>query len=342
MAAWTPIGDASDARGFEALIVEYLAWREVLGVSAQTRKSLEAALRGFGRWCEERGVTKPGDVSRSMVERYQRALFHYRKESGQPLSLRTQSNRLAHLKAFYRWLAKQRYLLYNPTSELELPKKQHTLPVAGFSVEEMGEILAVPDLATPLGLRDRAILETLYSTGIRRAELVKLDLYDLEFERGCLVVRQGKGGRDRVVPIGERALAWVRKYLEEARPSLVSTAEEWALFVHAEGGRLDIDNLSKRVKAILRQAGVRPRFGACHLFRHTMATQMLEGGADVRYVQEMLGHASLETTQIYTRVSIQALKAVHAATHPAALLERRADLRADLADELAQEITEEK
>ena len=263
-------------------------------------------------------MRRPMEVARPLVERYQRFLFHYRKENGQPLGTVTQYGMLQRLKAFFAWLAKERYLVYHPASELELPKLPPRLPVDGFSIEEVEQILQTPDVETQIGLRDRALLETMYSTGIRRKEVVGLEVYDVDFERGVLVVRSGKGGKARVVPIGERALSWLRKYLEDVRSELLGYQDESALFVTGEGLRFSGDGLGNRVKKVLRASGVRRRQGGvCHLFRHTMATQMLEGGADIRFIQEMLGHARLETTQIYTKVSIQKLKEIHTAAHPA-------------------------
>lgn len=173
-----------------------------------------------------------------------------------------------------------------------------------------------PDVMTPRGLRDRAILETFYSTGLRRMELVRLTLGDLDTERAVLVVRQGKGKKDRTVPIGQRALLWVSKYLEEVRPELVKRAGCYQLFVTIHGDEFCATQMSKLVKGYIDRAGIN-KVGSCHLFRHSMATEMLEGGADVRFIQEMLGHENLETTQIYTRVSIRKLQEVHTQTHPA-------------------------
>jgi integrase/recombinase XerD len=161
----------------------------------------------------------------------------------------------------------------------------------------------------------------LYSTGLRRSELARLSLFDLDPERGTLLVRQGKGKKDRMVPIGERALAWVTKYLAEVRPLLAVEPDEGYLFLRAWGGPLTPPWLSDRVRSYVQKSGV-GKLGACHLFRHTMATLMLEGGADFRYIQEMLGHADPKTTEIYTQVSIRKLLAIHAATHPGAKLER--------------------
>lgn len=182
-------------------------------------------------------------------------------------------------------------------------------------------MFALPDLDTAQGLRDRALLELFYATGIRRAELSAVNGADIDHERGTLHVRRGKGGKARIVPVGERALAWVAKYEHEARPAFVRHAHEPALFLNPAGERLSMNSLSWRIRNYLDRAGV-TKPGACHLFRHTMATAMLDNGADIRHVQEMLGHALIGTTQRYTHVSIAKLQAVHAATHPAARLTR--------------------
>ena len=198
-----------------------------------------------------------------------------------------------------------------------MPKAERSLPEATLTVAEMTALLAVPRVNTPLGLRDRAVLEVFYSTGLRRAEVIGLDLGDVDFGRGTVFVRRGKGAKDRYAPVGERALFWVRLYADLVRPHFVGQNPTEVLFVSSVGTPLCADWLSRRVRRYLAQAGVAKR-GSCHLLRHTVATQMLEGGADIRYVAEMLGHAKLETTQRYTRVSIDRLRAVHALSHPAA------------------------
>jgi integrase/recombinase XerD len=177
--------------------------------------------------------------------------------------------------------------------------------------------LAGQDVSRPLGLRDRAVLEVFYSCVLRRAELIDLALGDVDFGRGTVFVRCGKGAKDRYVPIGERALFWVRLYVGLARPRLVGQNHPDNVFLSSVRKPLCPDWLSRRVRAYLAQAGIRKR-GSCHLLCHTVAILMLEGGADIRYVAEMLGHVRFETTQRYTRVSIDRLRAVHAATHPAA------------------------
>ena len=180
---------------------------------------------------------------------------------------------------------------------------------------EVEEILAQPDLMTTIGLRDRAILETFYSTGIRRCEIVRLTLADIDRERGVIAVRMGKGRRDRMVPISARALAWLEKYRLEARPDLVIRMNEQAPYLTRMGEAFSPNGMTRLVSRYVQAAGIKER-GSCHLFRHAMATSMLEGGADTRFIQAMLGHVKLETTQIYTRVSVKKLKEVHERTHP--------------------------
>ncbi len=179
----------------------------------------------------------------------------------------------------------------------------------------MSAILSVPNVTDPLGIRDRAMLELLYSTGIRRSELARLQLRSLHGERKTLHV-QGKGGRDRIVPVGDRALAWLDKYLAQVRPLLAVHAGEQALFLTGYGRGFSANSLGNLIKQAIRKAHP-DRAGNCHLLRHACATHMLEHGADVRIIQQLLGHAKLETTQIYTEVSIKLLQDVHARTHPA-------------------------
>jgi len=225
------------------------------------------------------------------------------------------------VRGWFRWLTKQNHLLYNPASEPELPRVGQRLPAAVLTRAEAEAILAQPSLTTPLGLRDRAVMEVLYSTGLRRKEVVAHTVFSLDFERGTVMVRQGKGQKDRMVSIGERALAWVEKYLSDARPQLVVEPDSGVLFLTEAGEALHPDSLSYIVRQHVEVSGV-GKPGACHLFRHTMATLMLEGGADIRFVQAMLGQADLTCTEVYTRVSISKLKEIHSATYPGARLGR--------------------
>ena len=172
------------------------------------------------------------------------------------------------------------------------------------------------DLTTLQGIRDRALIELLWSTGIRRGEVARLDLYSPDFVRKIVTIVQGKGKQDRVLPVGERALGWLKRYLQDVRPNLLVTSDCNALFLAMDGvAGLTANGITGAVVPYLRAAGIDK--GSCHLFRHAMATQMLENGADLRWIQAMLGHRSVESTQIYTQVSVRALQAVHTSTHPA-------------------------
>ena len=205
-----------------------------------------------------------------------------------------------------------------------MPRLENRLPKYILNVEEAETILAQPDIKTPEGLRDRAILETFYATGMRRVEVVNLKLYDIDRERGTVMIRQGKGKKDRHIPIGERALAWIAKYIAEARPQLLVASDDGTVFLNAYGEPFDRVYLTTLVRGYIRKAKI-GKTGGCHLFRHAVATLMLENGADIRIIQEMLGHAKLTTTELYTRVSINLLKQVYTATHPGANLKRTAE-----------------
>jgi len=210
-----------------------------------------------------------------------------------------------------------------------------------LSIDEVERVMAQPDITTDLGLRDRAMLETFYSTGIRRGELLALAVHDVDEERRTVLVREGKGKKDRFVPIGERALAWVAAYLRDIRPLLSLRDDEGALFLSSDGVSLTPTTISTLVRHILERADI-AKPGACHLFRHAMATLMLEGGADLTSIQLILGHSSPQTTEIYAKMSIHKLKAIHAATHPGAHLKRHGDRpEGHDADELVEAIAGE-
>lgn len=311
-----------DPEGMAALIADFLEALRVRNYSLSTVKTRGHHLQRFSAWCAERALTRPSEITKPILERYQRWLFHYRRVGGGPISFRSQAMAITSVRAFFKHLARQNLILTNPAADIELPKEERRLPRVVLTIEEAERVLQQPSVKDLLGLRDRAILETLYSTGIRRSELVHLGVYDIDAQRGTLFVRLGKGKKDRIVPVGERALAWVQKYLHEVRPQLVVEPDPGALFLSRLGAQIALASLTDLVRGYVVQSGV-GKPGACHLFRHTMATLMLEGGAEIRFIQEMLGHASLATTQIYTRVAIHKLKAIHDATHPGARLTPR-------------------
>lgn len=311
-------GASGDLRGLTAALHRYLEHLGVRGYRPQGMATAERYIRDFIVWADERCVTHPSQVTRAVLERYQRWLYHYRKKNGEPLSIASQRAKVVPLKGFFKWLTRTAEIPANPAADLELPRKLKRLPRVVLTEAEVERVLACVDLGTPLGLRDRAMLEVLYATGMRRNELARLELGDIEAERGVVLIREGKGGKDRLLPLGERALHWVRQYLDRARPALAWNADDKTLFLGHEGKPLSSLWLSTVIARRVDAAELGKR-GSCHLFRHTMATLMLEGGADIRFIQAMLGHAELSTTQIYTQVAIRQLQQVHAMTHPGAI-----------------------
>lgn len=317
-------GDPNDPEGLSVWVRRFLEHLRVRHYSEVTVHAMDGHLRMFLQWALDRGLSRPSEITKPMLESYQRWLFYYRKPSGKPLSYGTQRHRLTLLKGLFRWLARENVILWNPAGELDIPRKEHRLPKAILSEREMERVLSQPDVTDALGLRDRAMMELLYSTGVRRAELARLSVFDVDQDRHTVTVRQGKGRRDRLVPIGERALFWFARYLDEVRPELAVLPDLGTAFLTEHGEPLSHSRLSILMREYLRKAKT-GKEGAVHIFRHSMATHLLDAGADIRAIQEMLGHAKLETTQLYTQVSIDRLKAVHAACHPTAKLEPRHD-----------------
>lgn len=304
---------------------------EVRNYSPETVKTRGKDLRYFLVWCEERAVTKPEEVTVAVLERYQRHMFYGENEEGRRLSFRVQAGRMTALRVLFRWLVRQRVVEMSPAELLELPRPEYRLPKDILSVAEVEAIVNACDPQMPLGVRDRAMIELLYSSGLRRFEVVQLKVWDVNTDERIVAVRQGKGKKDRYVPIGERAALWIRKYIEQVRPQLANEPDSAHLFLTVHRQPLVPERVSDIVRAAAEAAGIKRRISA-HLFRHTMATMMLNGGADVRFVQAMLGHAHLSTTEIYTRVAIRKLKEVHAFSHPGANLERR-ESSSDLEEE---------
>ncbi|WP_387493226.1 site-specific tyrosine recombinase XerC [Photorhabdus sp. RM96S] len=295
----------------------YLEIQTTSGHSTRTPETYREWLTPFVDWCEMRAVYHAPQVSLPLLESWQRYLRRYRKADGQHYGNNSQLQRLRALRGWFRWLLQRHHILYNPTEMLILPKEEQRLPAQVLSDAETEHVLTSLDTQTPLGLRNRAMLEVFWNTGIRRTELINLRLGDIDRHRGVVVVRQGKNGHDRVVPIGERALAWLERYLASVRPQLSYRHDSGHVFITVRGKPLARNTLTQIAGRTIREQAKLDKPGSCHVFRHSMATQMLENGADTRHIQAILGHKKLETTQIYTRVAIGHLKEVHQQTHPA-------------------------
>ncbi len=303
----------------EVLTEKFIQRMQVQNFAASTIKMRREYLKRFFTWCDDRGITQIDEITRDVLLSYQRYLFHYRNQrTGQRIKFTTQITLLVPVRAWFRFLLREKLIESNPASDLDFPKEEERLPQHVLTPDETESILNGPDVTNPLGLRDRSMLEVFYSTAMRRSELIHLDVYDVNVERGIMMIRQGKGAKDRNVPIGERALSWLGKYMAQIRPILVERTNTSVLFVSRNGRPFGAANLSSLVRDYVKAAGI-TRPGSCHLFRHAAATQMLENGADIRSLQALLGHAQITTTQIYTHVSIKYLKEVHRKTHPANL-----------------------
>jgi integrase/recombinase XerD len=316
-----PVCASHEPRGFAATVARYLEWMQLQNYSPRTVETRRVNLDFFFTWAHERGLRQPNEVTKPVLDRYKKWLYYRRKKDGQPLSFRSQHNRLVAVRAYFKWLARNNHILFNPASELELPRLEQRLPKHVLTAAEVETVLALPDTRDPLGLRDRAILETLYSTAIRRLSLIQLAVWDVDAERGLLRVRQAKGKKGYVVPIGERALAWVEKYRLDVRPLYSRDPDDGTLFLTNLGERFGAARMSQLVRRYVNRADL-GKTGSCHLFRHTAATLLLEAGMDIRHLQVLLNHERLDTTQIYTQVAISDLKRLHSALHPAASLQR--------------------
>jgi integrase/recombinase XerD len=299
---------------------KHLRALEVRNYSLATIRTREKDLRYFFSWAEERAITRPSEVTVPVLERYQRFMYYSQNERGQRLTFRVQSARIQALRVFFRWLVRERIIEMSPAELLEAPRREYRLPRDILTPAQVEMMVATCDVKTCLGLRDRAVIELLYSSGLRRFEVAELKVWDVDVEQGTVHVVLGKGKKDRYVPLTERAAYWIRKYRDDVRPMLAMEPDSGHLFLTMLRQPLVPERVSDITRAASKAAGM-PRLVSAHVFRHTMATMMLEGGADVRFVQAMLGHATLSTTEIYTRVALRKLKEVHAASHPAAKLE---------------------
>jgi integrase/recombinase XerD len=259
--------------------------------------------------------------SRTALYDYMDYLYRYRKPlNNEELTITHKRNLLTAVKVFIASMYKKRVLNKNRLEHMELPCVGMPLPKAIFSVEEVEIILAQLLLSGVGGIRDRVILETFFATGIRRTELAKLMLDDINFKGKLLRVNHGKGRKERIVPISQRACEWIAFYIQKVRPTYSTIGSSNALFLANNGKEFVPGKLSDMTSKYVRLSELK-RTGSCHLFRHVTATTMLDNGADLRHVQEMLGHASILTTQIYTHVSREKLSHIYSDSHPSASTE---------------------
>ncbi len=311
----------SQNRKLELLRARFVEWLEARHYSPRTRPDYNRNVRDFLRWVSEHTEARSiNEITPVIVQNYQLALCHPpAPEDGTPartLSLAAQGCKLAAVKTFFSWLVRTQQLAHNPAALVQPPRKPQTLPRDVLSQAEARRLLEATPTEKPLDIRDRAILEVLYATGIRRAELLALTIYNADLQTATLRIEHGKGNTTRIVPLTQSAIAALKLYLTEARGHYVTATSQTALFVSSKSGAPLSDNdMLRIVRKAARRAGITKRVSP-HTLRHSCATHLLQEHADIRQIQKLLGHRRLSTTEIYTHVEIGDLQEVIARCHP--------------------------
>ncbi|WP_086347493.1 site-specific tyrosine recombinase XerD [Candidatus Enterococcus clewellii] len=292
-------------------IKEYLHYLQIeRGLSLNTRKSYERDLEKYLLFLKEGKVTSWDSIDRFMVMEFLQKLHEEKSSSASVIRL------ISTLRGFHQFLRQERKAEHDPMQHIDSPKKAQKLPDT-LSVEEVTLLIETPDISKPLGIRNRAILEVMYATGLRVSELIELKMVDLHLSIGLLQTI-GKGDKERIIPLGDHAIFWIEKYLNESRPNLVKASVDIPqLFVNHHGRSLSRQGIWKNLKQIVQEAGIQKNITP-HTLRHSFATHLLENGADLRIVQELLGHADISTTQIYTHITKKRMADVYKKHFPRA------------------------
>lgn len=281
----------------------------------RTAHEYVACARSFVAWLQARGI-ELAEVRTEDLLAYQSGLYAARKSDGRPYAVASQAQYLIVVKSLFRFLYRRNFILQDPAAAVELPRQEERLPRVILTKEEVLRILgAASKGTTPKALRDRAIVETFYATGIRVSELSKLTPYDVDTAERTVRILLGKGRKDRHVPLTRAAAAAIDTYLAKGRPALVTGSQSPYLFVSTRGGYFHRGHVSDVVRRCAARAGIRKHV-TCHTLRHAVATHLLKGGADIRHIQVFLGHRSLRSTERYTRVELSDLRDVIRRAHP--------------------------
>ncbi len=295
---------------------EYLKYLKSINYADTTIEEHKRHMTRFFKYLfDEFRLTDIRKSTKNVVLGFQQYLAFAIARQGIRLSAVTQGHYLSSLRKFFKFMILHDYMLYDPSSIIELPKKDKRLPRNILTKRQMNKLLTLPDIATIKGYRDRTIFEIFYSTGIRRHELINLNVYDLDIKKGTLMIRLGKGKKDRVVPLTDTASEFCEGYLLNTRTKLLRGRQDEALILRNNGIRICKSGLRWIMDRYSKKLNIKKKI-SCHTFRHSCASHLLAAGADIRYIQELLGHASLETTEVYTRVEISDLKRIHAKYHP--------------------------
>jgi integrase/recombinase XerD len=296
-------------------ILKYLQEMKLLNRSPVTIKVTRYNLLIFARFLESEKVSTIEQLTSDTMEEYQQELAFRLTGKGKLLAIRSQEKHLNNAKCFTKFLYEKDYLVVDPGARIKLPKQPRRLPRIILDNGEIKKLFKASDMQSNQGIRDRITLELLYDTGVRCAEVANIKTHDLDTQNGYLHVREGKGLKDRVVPISSRVCGLIRDYLLVVRPTFIQGKDEGFFILNRWGDKMSNHGIYFTVKRCVKEAGIKKNV-TTHTFRHTCATHMLRNGAPIRHIQELLGHESLESTQIYTKVTINDLKAVHAKYHP--------------------------
>lgn len=300
------------------LVSGYLEELVLLNRSLPTIKNIRNVLLQMLRFFDARGIVLLEQLTRDVLALYQEELTYRLTPRGQQLSARSREKYLCTVRGFAGYLYEKDYLAVDLGKSIKLPSQPKPLPRVILDTDEIKELLKVPDMRCNSGYRNRIILEILYDTGVRAAEMAAIQTADLDLPGGYLYIRQGKGAKDRVVPLSSRVASLVGNYLLMIRPAMIrkgSSKDHGYLVVNRWGGKMTPTAVWAVVKRCAKLSKLTKNV-TTHTFRHSCATHMLKNGAPIRHIQELLGHESLESTQIYTRVTINDLKKIHARYHP--------------------------
>lgn len=305
--------------GFQETLHKFLGYSRVRNYSERTLEKYGKDLAHLFAFLEKRGIDRLDDVTKRDLIEYENEVYaSVRIKDGSPLAQSSKVGRMVALKSFYNFLSKTELIPYNPAATIDLPVVRNKKLREILTEEEAFKLLESAKGVNPIDIRNRAILELLYSTGIRAEELINVGIRDLDLDKEELRIRYGKGrlGKsERLVPVGRVAIEWLKIYATNVRPIFQKSDDEGLLFVTINGRKLLINDPNRIVKMHARKAGITRRI-VCHSMRHSCATHMLKRGCDIRFIQELLGHESIETTVVYTRLVIDDLKEIHDKTHP--------------------------
>ena len=303
------------------LIPGYIKYLHALGRSPYTIKGIKNSLSNFMRFLETEQAHSLDDLTSGIIEEYQQDLAFSLTAKGTPLSIQTQTQMLCNVKGFTAFLKDRDYLYNDPGAQIVPPKLPKRLPKVILDHKEIRKLMNAPDTRTNRGYRNRIILEILYDTGIRRSEVSSIKLADLDLKAGYILIH-GKGNKERVVPLSARVCELVMNYILAVRSSFIDGEDPEYLILNRWGQKMDANAVWAVVKRCVSNANLKKNISP-HTLRHTCATHMLRNGAPVRHIQELLGHESISSTQIYTHVTINDLKEIHAKYHPSESIDKK-------------------